>query len=826
MAQELVLKNKGLVTNSNQLSEVPVGALSLAKNIVIDKDSVAESRRGFTREANAPASDLVRNDRVTAYQDHLIVRRSSDDTMAYKVAGVGYTNFSGTYEHPDDDLARMQFAQANGNLYFTTSTGIKVLDVYTGPVYSTGMPRGLDGSGAITGSSGFMNFDVQVAYRIVWGSRDANNNLYLGAPSQRFIVVNPAATAATRDVSLTFTIPDGITTADFFQVYRSKESASESDEPNDELQLVYEENPTAGEITAKAVTFTDSRPVSLMGATLYTSASQEGIAESNNEPPFAKDICTFKNYTFFLNVKTKQRLVVKLLSAGGSGLVADDTITIDGVVYTGKASETVASGQFKVSTGGSAAQNIADTAQSLVKVINQYASNTSVYAYYISGYQDLPGQIELVKRTLGDTTFAVTVSRATAWDIGTGTSSGDVYQNGLMWSKNGQPEHVPSAHLDFVGSKNYQGRRILALRDSVFILKDDGVFRLTGSGGSWTIEPLDVSTRIIAPDSAVVVNNQIFALCDQGIVTISDVGVQVISRPIEDQILGLISEDYDNLKSMSFGVGYDTDRKYILHTISSASDTYPTQAFVYNAFTQAWTTWVKDAKHAFVNRADDKIYLCSPSTKYVLTERKALDFSDYADEEVTGFSVVSSDGQSVVLNTTTGLDVGYLLYESSAIYSVITAVDTANSTVTVNETKSWAIGSVTALKNITCELEYAAQHFNNPGVMKHFQEVAMLFRESNFISGLVSFFTDISGGYLGTTIHGSFGSGVWGQFTWGSGAWGGISRPKPIRVFVQREKSRGTILSVKLTIANAYAKWSINGISLQYDWVSERTGRS
>jgi hypothetical protein len=826
MSQQLVLQNKGLVTNSNQLSEVPDGALTMARNIVIDKDSVAESRRGYAKELNPAASDLVRNDRATSYQDHLIVRRSNDDSMAYKVDGVGYTSFSGTYQHPDDDYARMQFAQSNGNLYFTTSAGIRVLDAYTGPIYSTGMPRGLDGTGAITGASGFMNFDRQVAYRIVFGSRDANNNLYLGTPSQRIIVVNPAATAATRDVALTFTLPAGITTSDFFQVYRSRESASESAEPSDELQLVYEANPSGAEIIAKSVTFTDSRPVSLMGASLYTSQSQEGISESNDEPPFAKDMCLFKGYMFYLNVKTKQRLSIKLISVGGSGLVNDDTIVIDGVTYTGKGSETIASGFFKVSTGGSAAQNIADTAQSLVKVINQYASNTSVYAYYVSGYQDLPGQIELVKRTLGDTTFAVTVSRAVAWDIGTGTSSGDQYQNGFMWSKNGQPEHVPSAHLDFIGSKNYEGRRILALRDSVFVLKDDGVFRITGSGGQWSVEPLDVSTRIIAPDSAVVVNNQIMALCDQGIVAISDVGVQVISRPIEDQIQAITSEDFTSLKTLSFGVGYDTDRKYILWTIATDSDNYPTQAFVYNTFTQAWTTWDKDAVYAFVNPTDDRMYLCDPEQKQVLVERKALDFRDYADEEIEGISIVSSNEKQVVLDSIVGVDVGFLLYESSSFYSVITAVDAPTKTVTVNEVKAWTPGTITILKCITNELEYTAQQFKNPGVMKHFQEVAMLFRESSFIDGLVSFFTDLSGGYEGASIVGNFGSGLWGLFPWGSGPWGGLNRPKPIRVFIPREKSRGSFLSVKLTIANAFTKWALNGISLQYEYVSERTGRS
>ena len=822
MSQSLTLKNKGLFTNSNQLSAVPEGALSIARNVNIDKDEIVEPIRGFARLSDAPASELIRNDRLSSYQGFLIARRSSDDSMAYYSAG--WTAYSGTYAHPDSDYARMQFAQSNGNLYFTTSLGVKVLDVYSGPVYSTGMPRGLDGTGATSGSSGMMNGNTQVAYRVLWGSRDASNNLYLGTPSQRIVVSN--SPGGTHNVAMTFTIPSGITTSDFFQVYRSKESASSTDEPNDELQLVYEKNPSAGEITAKSVTFTDSTPVSLMGASLYTNSSQEGIQESNDEPPFAKDIAVFKNYTFFLNIKTKHKLSIKLLSAGGTGLVADDTITINSVVFTAKASETIASGYFKVSTGGSASQNISDTAQSLVKVINQYASNTAIYAYYVSGYQDLPGQILLMQRSLGTSSFAVTVSRAGAWDIGTGTSSNDEYQNGIMWSKSSQPEHVPASHLELVGSKNFEGRRIVALRDSLFILKTDGVFRLTGSAGKWSIDPLDTSTRIIAPDSAVVVNNQIFCLSDQGIVAISDVGVEVISRPIEDQIADILSESSTKVKKLSFGVAYETDRKYILHTITTADDTYCTQAFVYNTFTKAWTTREKDIKYQFLNIADDKLYICNPSDKHVLQERKTLTFTDYIDEEVDGFSVVSSSNYDVVLNTTVGLDVGYLLYSSSTVYSVITAVSPSTNTITVNDIKTWPVGAITVNKVIEGEIEYTAAHLDNPGVMKHFQEAALLFREANFITGTLSFFTDISGGYSDTTIRGSFGGNLWGLFNWGNIPWGGVTRPKPIRVFVTREKSRGEVLLVKLKIANGYAKWSLNGISLQYEFVSERTTRA
>lgn len=825
MSQNLTLENRGLYTNSNLLSRVPKGALTLARNCSIDRDGVLEGRRGFERDLYPLADDAARFDRLTSYQDHKLGRRSNDDKLCYFVDGVGWSDYSGTYQHPDADYARMRFMQAAGNVYFTTNDGVKVLDNYAGPVYNSGMPRGLDGTGSTTGASGFMTDQTQVAYRIVWGSRDANNNLYLGTPSQRIIVANVAG--GPRDVSLTFTIPSGITENDFFQVYRSPESGSATDEPSDELQLVYEKNPSAGQIAAKSVTFTDSCPTSLMGASLYTNASQEGIAESNDEPPLAKDICVFKNYTFFVNVKTKHKLNIKMLAAGApTGVQVDDTITIAGMVFTAKGAENIASMQFKVTTSGSASQNIADTAQSLVRVINQYASNTTIYAYYISGYQDLPGQILLMARSLGGTQFTVTTSRATAFDLGTAESLNDEYQNGVMWSKDKQNEHVPSAHLEFIGSKNAEIHRVIALRDSVFFLKDDGVFRATGSGGNWTFTPLDTSTRIVAPDSAVVMNNQIFAYTDQGIVSISDVGVEIISIPIEDQIRAIRSISETNVKTMSFGLNYDTDRKFYFYTISSEADSAATQAFVYNTITKSWTTTHKPAKYAFVNPTDDRIYIASPTSKYILKERKSFTYRDFVDEEIDGYSIVSASGKVLTLNTIEGLTIGDQIYQSSTVFSNIVSIDAANTTVTVYDTKSWTPGVASVFQGIDCHVEYVPSHFDNPGVMKHFQEIAFLFRESSFAQAIASFFTDLSGGYSVTTMFGNLGSTLWGLFPWGSGAYGGAVRPKPIRVLIPREKSRGSLLSVQFRIRWAQARWSLNGVSAQFEFVSERTTRS
>lgn len=821
MSQILNLKARGLYTNNNQLSEVPEGSLNVANNVVINSDSIIESRRGFER-LPAFLNDADRADAIVNYQDKVLVRRSNDNKMAY-FDGVNWIDYSGTYSHPAS-LAKMKFTQANGNLYFTTSDGVKMLDTVTGTIYSTGLPQGLDGEATLTGASGFMTTNTQVAYRVVWGTRDANNNLYLSAPSQRIVVAN--GSGGTRDVSLTFTIPQGISTLDFYQIYRSPMSATSTTEPNDELQLVYEANPTAGEITAKSITVTDSTPDSLKGAALYTNSnSQEGIQESNNEPPLATDITVFKNFTFFSGIKTRHQLFISMLSVGGSsGIVNNDTITIDGMVFTGKATTTIANREFKVFTAGSASQNIDDTTRELVKVINQYSGNTTIYARYVSGYTDLPGQVLIERRIVSGSSFSVTTSRATAFNLNDGVSSNNDYPNAIMWSKLQQPEHVPMSHLEFVGSKAAPIRRIVALRDSLFILKDDGVFRLTGEAGSWRVESTDSSTKIIAPESAVVLNNQIFCLSDQGVVAISDVGVQVMSRQIENQLNELMGQALDSVKQYSFGISYETDRKYILYTISSAADTVASQAFIFNTFTSSWVKSDKPCTTGMVNRTDDKLYIASSDSKYILKERKSFSFRDYIDEEIDGISKVSYLGNIIVLNSVVGLQVGDLIYMNSSVFSPITEIDVISNSVTVNDVKDWS-GSIKVYKAINTQVEWVNQSCGNPGVDKHFQELSLLFREQNFNRATVSFYTDISGGYSNSTILGNYGGGLWGSAPWGALPWGGIIRPKPIRVFVPREKSRGSIISIRFSHRVGFGSFSINGTSLQYEFVSERMNR-
>ncbi len=832
MAQSLTLKIRGLYTSDNDLGSVPEGALLKAKNIVIDRADIAEPRRGFDKlSANFGSAD-DRAQRLWVYKDTIFAHvDSATDYISYW-DGAAWQSV-GNYSAPTD--GKVYSAESNQNLYFSTSSGVKKLTGYAAAAVQAGAYKGLDVQASLqTTTPLWLDGQNYVAYRVVWGYKDANNNLILGAPSQREVIQNTLAVSTFRSISLSVAIPDGVTTAWFVQVYRSAQGIGA--DPSDEMQLVYEGNPSAGDIIAKTMTVSDITPDSLKGATLYASASQEGIANANEQPPLCKDLVVFKGHTFFANITSKHRYYLTLIAvnSGGSpttGMTSGDTVTLGGVVYTGGGAENVGTRTFKVFTAGSASQNIRDTAISLIRVINRAATST-VYAYYLSGANDLPGKMLLEERSIGGASFAVISSRATCWspDLPTsGTteiSSNDEYKNGLAFSKNGQPEAVPLKNLFQVGSKDEKILRIVPLRDSLFIFKEDGIFRCTGDDASnFAVTLLDSSAKILAAESLAVLNNQIFGLADQGVVTVSETGVSVISRQIEEDLLALFGASLDNVKAYSWGVSYESERKYILWTISGAADTYATQAYVYNTFTNSWVRWELSKRCGIVNPADDKLYLGDAAGPSVNQERKTRTFTDQVDYGfATNILNVNAAGTVITLTSADLMSVGDLLYQSSSVFSFISAVDVVAGTVTVSVSGAFTAGVASLYQAIDTEIQWVPHTLGNPAGMKHDHTVIFLFKSDFSGIGYATFKSDLSPAEETVEFAGA-GIGNWGLFTWGSIPWGGTNQKRPVRTYVPLNKQVNSQLTVGFRHAWAYASWQLTGISVVGETGTEAVSR-
>lgn len=484
-------------------------------------------------------------------------------------------------------------------------------------------------------------------------------------------------------------------------------------------------------------------------------------------------------------------------------------------------------------------EDVRITAESLIRVINKSTNNTSVYAYYTSG-EELPGKMMFEQIALGGSQFYVTSSFGKAFNpeipvSGTAqASSNEEKPNRVYISKQFQPEAVPLYSYVDVGSADQPIKRIIALRDSVFIFKDDGIFRLIGEDlASFKVSLFDNTTLLLGEETAVPFNNQIFCMSLQGIIAVSDTGVAVVSRPIEFDLLQLISAP--NFTKVSFGVGYESDRKFIMWTVSSDSDTYPTQAFVYNSFTNSWTKWTLDATCALVNRRDDKLYWGSKGVsqlqEFVYQERKDFSTEDYVDDEYE-IQIEGVSGRYLTVNSTDNVVVGYWIrqvnHETLAkTLAKITAVDTVNKIITVDKTlTTWSINTAdlsTIYKPITCRIKWQPVSAQNPGVLKQFTECTLLFRQPTSNQLKIGFETNFRPDYEYVTLN-TYDTGGWGGFGWGSMPWNGVDHTfvQSLRCGIPLQKQRCGWIQPSIEASSAFNSFSCAGISIVMEGMSER----
>jgi len=717
-----------------------------------------------------------------------------------------------------------------------------------------------------------------------------------------------------KDVELTFTVPQGITTNYFYQVYRTNASVNVDVDPGDDMKLVIEKNPTTAELKAGLITVVDSTPDSFKGEDLYTSPRQEGIAQSNDPPPFAKDIAVFKNMAFYANTKTVQRLFLTIV---GIDNLTGKKIRIGNITYTFSSTENISLAQIQVFTTGLPSQNVDDTARSMVRVINRHANNTNIYARYISGTTDAPGKIVLESRDLNDPAFKVlcndftvgstnfnpniapqnnpitsisvsgttTVTTTNPHGLVTGdkifivgsnstptidgtrvvtvtgtntftvpvsvtvagtegawkkeseveTSDNESVKNRVYYSKLGLHEAVPEINFFNVGSGEKEIQRIVPLRDSLFVLKTDGVFRISGeSPQSLSLVPFDNSTAIVAPDTAVVGNNQVFCFTNQGVTTISDTGVSVISEPLKDDILNITK--FPNIQSTSFAVFYDTDRKYLLWLPESPNDISAPKAYCYNTTTNSWTNWNISKTAGVVSTGNDRLYLGAADINNIEIERKDFKRSDFSDREfdLTVIQYLSSE-KTVRLNSISNASIGDVLVQNQThtnnygsytitVEAKITAINLLASEVTVETIYDFELGSIKLYKAIDIQVKWLPETAGSPGVLKHFREAILRFNDSRITTPKLAFSSDLQPGVEEIPLIGP-GLGLWGSFPWGSLPWGGEQTQRGIRTYIPTGKQRCSLLNCEFRHKVARENWKLEALSLILESLSHRINR-
>ena len=514
----------------------------------------------------------------------------------------------------------------------------------------------------------------------------------------------------------------------------------------------------------------------------------------------------------------------------GYSLVFNDIFRVDDLEYFASEDEDIDEHEFKIFSDGTPSENIANTSQSLIRVVNRDETNTTVYAYYLSGFSQLPGQILFQERNLGGNTFYLTSTNGSSFSPelqNTGTnapSDNNRLTNYVTISKQQQPEAVPLASNLPVGSAIFPVVRTIANRETCFIMKEDGVFRLTGTGpGTFIINLMDSSAKIRASESAVLLNNQVWCFSNLGFINISEGGVQYKSKSIiNNLLLPLLAPSYVNLEAASFGISYEDDNSYYFFTLTEPDDEFATIGYVYNTITQAYTTFDQTRSCGIFNTSANKLFLGNPLNNFVYGERKARDRSDYADEQYPVF-IEDTDGRTLTLTSAAVVVEGMTIVQDG-FEALVVSVDQDANTIVVDTTYNWEIAGAIVYTPIRSTVEWTKNSAQNPGLIKHWMEFSCMFESTQFQTIQAGFSTNFYPTPIFTELV-PVGGYDWGEFIWGEVEWDGANdKAQPLRDFIPRLSCRSHWISPKIVHEQAFSSFSLSGISIIYNVNSSKFG--
>ena len=906
MASFSVLKAAGLATTNNQLSAVPEGGMVRATNAVLRNKFIIECRRGQFRNPNTLADSEDRELSGAIYQERLVFHHG---LAANKISRYTFDNpslYPGTYLAPAAGR-RVRFAEAGGNLYFTTAAGVFLLDSLSGPPVASGVVRAWDfvtGTGLIPGNA-WMPANTSVAYRVVWGTKDANNNVKLGAPNAPVVVRNGASftaaigtiaingtgtitvtkaghgygmgesvtispgeagipagtynvvvvssstftltvggappvgvntvaqalTVQTKSVNVRVPIPDGLTDAYFARIYRTELAPLASLAPSSEFFLLKELSFDSTTILFDSFDYNDITPDDMLSSVpLYTNPNTgDGDVNGNERPPICTDVTVWDDRLWCVCTTDKHRFFVRMLGVGSpDGVQNNDTFTVDGVTLTAKTTP-VAVTDFRVFTDGTPAQNVERSARDLADTITNFTGGTLV-AYYLSGEDEAPGSMLIERREVSAAAFTVFASRVTSWDVPLGaldvaTSTNDARPSGLSYSKIGEYEAFPLTNWLPAGPANSEALRALPFRDKMYVGSKLGKFYTVSGQAPYSVNELDGSARLIAPETMVVHANQVFALTDQGVGILTDAGFRIVSRGIEDELLDVLALDASVVSELAFGVSYESDRQYILFVPTANTDTCATRAFVFNSLDETWTSWDMARTFGLVSPVDGRLLLGDGEAPTVRIERKSYDYTDFADEQYTVHLAAILDGVTLQFDVATfydspdNIEVGDMLtqdggLEPSSLVVAVEPTDAGAVNVTVLSTEPWTAGTAFVLKAIPVELKWCPSAPGGPADIHQFRDVVMHFREFSCREFTVTYDTEMVLAEQSATLAPAAG---FGDDSFGLGAFGAPMGLRNRRVEVARPSQMASYIRVGARIREAWAIWALNGFTLHLE---------
>ena len=381
--------------------------------------------------------------------------------------------------------------------------------------------------------------------------------------------------------------------------------------------------------------------------------------------------------------------------------------------------------------------------------------------------------------------------------------------NGLSYSPTNIPEAFPLLNTQLAGSPQSSILRIIALRERLFVFDDiDGLYAISGTDPtSFGVSLIDPTVKLVGPNTAVALNNSIYALTQHGVVRISEFGgVEVISQPIERDIKSLMAANLAQVKAVSFGVAYESDHSYSLWTTSPSDTTKAAQWYQYNYLADTWTgPHTLSGAAALVDPANDILYLADTSLSTLRQEAKTLTYTDFYDNTVA-VTISSSSGTSVVLSSATGVNVGDLLLQGG-LKSIVTAVN-SNTLTVFDSGLAWSNAGATVYNAFTSEVVYNPVPLGDYGSLWDVSRATWFFNPLALAQVQLGYATDLATSAENVTVN-------------GTSAIGAAGVALPVATDIPQEKHLCTQFLPQVTVTQARGNWQLRGLALLIDKASD-----
>ncbi|MHB8682830.1 MAG: hypothetical protein ACYC9X_00710 [Dehalococcoidia bacterium] len=715
----------------------------------------------------------------------------------------------------------------------------------------------------------------QVAYCFTVCRVGAAAELIESAPSDQLIVNNLFDVPANVDANGVYqgalaaarlSIKEGpnpIPPGAFVRVYRTA-SVANPGPPSGEFFLIAEAALGVG-----GVNVYDQTPDSQLTVPLYTNQlTGNGSQDAHADPPVAMDVATFRGRAYYLNTTGRQLFQLRIIGTGTGGLVDSATITVNGTVYRFRTTPTLAN-DVHLYTSGTVAQNIDATARALTAVLNQawYAGINAGTVYLrdqvVANYNPLVatdlGRIVLSRPVPGAGAFNVQTSSAAGWgsDYTTSTAStARTEPGGVAWSDVDQPEAVPLLNFARLGGTAAPALQMIPLRDSAALFKADGSWIVRDDGAGPAFYVADPSLSLLAPSTAVALDNQVFGLFVGGVYAVTEGGAKsnISENKIGRSLRALVARvGPAALTAYAFGVANQAKHEYVLFLPESPTATSATICYVYNAVTDAWTRWrFPGALSGAVSPDTGRLALgmAPPPTFYldpqdhdqpglansIWLERQAADDTDAQDPGFTfipGAPLLADPPGALAVSVLANVAPGDIIEQVQATYflrqrvlevrQVYVAGVFQRTLITLDAVPShpWILDGATNInvrKAIPSALKFLPFYDGQPGVVKTWGHVFLAFRRMmlDWISvGWDSEQFPAAALALERVVGGP-GAPVqpdpWGSQPWGSVPWDRQARNVLLKTSIPQGPGRAASLSMTLALGCALAGWELSAI--------------